>query len=161
MKLSKNFTLEELIKSNTAKRLGIENKPNKEGIIKLRILATALLQPLRERLGVLRVSSGFRSKELNKIITGHNKGSQHCECEAVDLIYVKRGKIDNIMIFQTLIDLNLDFDQCILEYGDGTKECDPIFPDWVHLSYKITGNRKQVLVAYKDKNNKTKYRFKN
>ena len=48
MKLSKNFTLAELTKSNTALRLGIDNTPNKEGIYKLRILATTLLQPLKE-----------------------------------------------------------------------------------------------------------------
>ena len=160
MKLSKNFTLQELIRSNTAERLGINNLPNKEGIIKLRLLATLLLQPLRERLGVLRVTSGFRSRELNKIITGHNKGSQHCECEAADLVYIRRGKPDNLMIYQALIDLDLDFDQCILEYGDATKDCDPTNPSWIHISLKMTDNRKQVLIAYKDKNNKTKYRTK-
>ena len=44
---------------------------------------------------------------------------------------------------------NLHFDQCIAEF----------LPEgWIHISYKICDNRKEVLVAYKDDNNKTKYR---
>ena len=70
MKLSKNFTLQELIKSNTALRLGIDNTPSKEGIMKLTILATSVLQLLRDRIGALRITSGYRSPELNKAIGG-------------------------------------------------------------------------------------------
>lgn len=157
MKLSKNFTLQELIKSNTALRLGIDNTPSKEGIMKLTILATSVLQLLRDRIGALRITSGYRSPELNTAIGGSNK-SQHTKCEAVDIQYVKRGRMDNLLIYQALIDLDIDFDQCILEFGDSTKTSDPTSPAWIHLSYKITDNRRQVLVAYKDDNNKTKYR---
>ena len=157
MKLSKNFTLQELIKSNTALRLGIDNTPSKEGIMKLTILATSVLQLLRDRIGALRITSGYRSPQLNTAIGGSNK-SQHTKCEAVDIQYVKRGRMDNLLIYQALIDLDIDFDQCILEFGDSTKTSDPTSPAWIHLSYKITDNRKQVLVAYKDDNNKTKYR---
>ena len=157
MKLSKNFTLQELIKSNTALRLGIDNTPSKEGIMKLTILATSVLQLLRDRIGALRITSGYRSPELNTAIGGSNK-SQHTKCEAVDIQYVKRGRMDNLMIYQALIDLDIDFDQCILEFGDSTATSDPTSPAWIHLSYKITNNRRQVLVAYKDDNNKTKYR---
>ena len=157
MKLSKNFTLQELIKSNTALRLGIDNTPSKEGIMKLTILATSVLQLLRDRIGALRITSGYRSPELNTAIGGSNK-SQHTKCEAVDIQYVKRGRMDNLMIYQALIDLDIDFDQCILEFGDSTATSDPTSPAWIHLSYKITDNRRQVLVAYKDDNNKTKYR---
>ena len=157
MKLSKNFTLQELIKSNTALRLGIDNTPSKEGIMKLTILATSVLQLLRDRIGALRITSGYMSPELNTAIGGSNK-SQHTKCEAVDIQYVKRGRMDNLLIYQALIDLDIDFDQCILEFGDSTKTSDPTSPAWIHLSYKITDNRKQVLVAYKDDNNKTKYR---
>jgi|TARA_Y100000289_G_scaffold41797_1_gene41436 hypothetical protein len=157
MKLSKNFTLQELIKSNTALRLGIDNTPSKEGIMKLTILATSVLQLLRDRIGALRITSGYRSPQLNTAIGGSNK-SQHTKCEAVDIQYVKRGRMDNLMIYQALIDLDIDFDQCILEFGDSTATSDPTSPAWIHLSYKITDNRRQVLVAYKDDNNKTKYR---
>jgi hypothetical protein len=157
MKLSKNFTLQELTKSNTALRLGIDNTPSKEGIMKLTILATSVLQLLRDRIGALRITSGYRSPELNTAIGGSNK-SQHTKCEAVDIQYVKRGRMDNLLIYQALIDLDIEFDQCILEFGDSTATSDPTSPAWIHLSYKITDNRRQVLVAYKDDNNKTKYR---
>ena len=160
MRISKNFTLSELTKSNTATRLGISNTPDKEGIHKLRLLAIELLQPLRNVVGALRVTSGYRSESLNKAIGGSNK-SQHTKCEAVDLQFVKRGKMDNMKIFNAIINHALEFDQCILEFGGATAEKDSDNPDWIHLSWKVTENRRQILVAYKDENNKTKYRQPN
>ena len=157
MRLSKNFTLKELTRSNTALRLGIDNEPSKEGIYKLTLLATQILQPLRDSLGALRVTSGYRSFVLSEAI-GSSSRSQHCRYEAVDLQYFKRGKMDNIKIYQALKELALPFDQVILEFGDSTEYVDPENPAWVHLSYTINDNRCQELVAYKDKNNKTKYR---
>ena len=160
MRLSKNFTLQELIYSSTALRLGIDNSPTKEGVLKLTLLATELLQPIRERLSApIRITSGYRSPQLSEAI-GSSANSQHCRYEAVDMQFVKRGKMDNLLIYQALIDLDLDFDQCILEFGDSTQYLDPTNPDWIHLSWKISDNRKQVLIAYKDENNKTKYRPK-
>tara|TARA_R100000781_G_scaffold91724_1_gene56790 strand:- start:813 stop:1340 length:528 start_codon:yes stop_codon:yes gene_type:complete len=167
MKASKNFLISELCYSSTALRLGIDNTPTKEGIFKLTLLATTVLQPLRDRLGALRITSGYRSPQLNKAIGGSfsidDKGnyipkSQHCRYEAIDMQYVKRGKMDNLMIYQALIDLDLDFDQCILEFGNSSATQDPTHPSWIHLSWKVSDNRRQVLVAYKDDNNKTKYR---
>ena len=159
MILSKNFTLEELTKSNTALRLGINNKPSKEGILKLTLLATSLLQPIRDTIGPIRITSGYRSPILSETI-GSSSNSQHCRYEAVDLQFVKRGIMDNLMIYQALVDLDLEFDQCILEFGNGTEYIDPTYPAWVHLSWKVSDNRNQVLIAYKDINNKTKYRAK-
>tara|TARA_R110002020_G_scaffold80470_2_gene200764 strand:- start:35 stop:562 length:528 start_codon:yes stop_codon:yes gene_type:complete len=167
MKISKNFTLNEVTRSNTALRMGIDNTPSKEHILKLRLLATEFLQPLRDRIGALRVTSGYRSQELNKAIGGSYKiddngnyipKSQHCKAEAVDLQYFKRGRMDNYKIFRGIIEGSLEFDQIILEFGGATAERDSDYPDWVHISWKIKDNRRQVLVAYKDKNNKTKYR---
>ena len=158
MRLSKNFTLSELTRSNTALRLGIDNTPSKEHILKLRLLTAQLLQPLRDRLGVLKVTSGYRSPELNAVFG--SKKSQHMLAEAVDLQYFKRGKMDNLMIYQNIIDGSLEFDQMILEFGDSSATSDPLFPAWVHVSWKIKDNRRQILVAYKDENNKTKYRNK-
>ena len=159
MRISKNFTLAELTKSNTATRLGISNVPDKEGIHKLRLLATELLQPLRNAVGPLRVTSGYRSESLNAAIGGSNK-SQHTKCEAVDLQFVKRGSMDNMRIFNAIINRALEFDQIILEFGGATADKDSNNPDWIHLSWKVTGNRRQILVAYKDENNRTKYRPK-
>lgn len=169
MRISKNFTLAELTKSNTATRLGISNTPDKEGIHKLRLLATELLQPLRNAVGPLRVTSGYRSESLNKAIGGSFKLdengnyvalSQHCKCEAVDLQFVKRGSMDNMRIFNAIINHALEFDQIILEFGGATAHKDSDNPDWIHISWKVTGNRRQILVAYKDENNRTKYRPK-
>ena len=159
MRLTKNFTLQELIYSSTALRRNIDNTPTKEGIIKLRLLATSLLQPLRNEVGSIRITSGYRSPELSEVI-GSSSNSQHCRYEAIDCQYVKRGSMDNLKIYKALIDLDLDFDQCILEFGNPapTERLDTTHPAWIHLSWKISDNRKQVLVAYKDKNNKTKYR---
>ena len=159
MKLSKNFTLKELTRSNTALRLGIDNKPSKEGIYKLTILATEILQPLRDSLGALRVTSGYRSFVLSEAI-GSSSRSQHCRYEAVDLQYFKRGKMDNIKIYQALKELALPFDQVILEFGDATEYVDPENPAWIHISYTVNDNRCQELIAYKDINNKTQYRIK-
>ena len=156
MRLSKNFTLQELTYSATALRLGIDNDPSKEGILKLTLLATSLLQPLRERLGALRVTSGYRSFVLSEAI-GSSSRSQHCKYEAVDLQYVRRGKMNNLAIYNALIDLGLQYDQCILEFGKTTEYVDGE-PDWIHISWKVSGNRNQAIVAYKDINNKTKYR---
>lgn len=157
MKISKNFTLEELTRSNTALRMGIDNTPSKEHILKLRLLTTQFLQVLRDRIGALRVTSGYRSQELCEAI-GSNKFSQHAKAEAVDLQYFKRGRMDNYKIFRGIIEGSLEFDQIILEFGGATAERDSDYPNWVHVSWKIKDNRRQVLVAYKDKNNKTKYR---
>ena len=66
--------------------------------------------------------------------------------------------MDNIKIYETIKKLDLDFDQLILEFGDGTETKMPTSPAWIHISNKIIDNRKEVLVAYKDKNRKTKYR---
>ena len=160
MKLTKNFTLEELTRSNTALRLGLDNKPSKEGVLKLTLLASSVLQPLREVIGAIRITSGYRSVALNKAIGG-SSSSQHCKCEAVDLQYFKRGKMDNITMFNSFISLAIDFDQLILEFGGATETKDSDCPDWIHLSWKTENNRRQVLVAYKDENNKTKYRRPN
>ena len=158
MKLTKNFTLHELVKSNTALRLGINNTPTKEGVIKLRLLAANLLQPIRERLSApIRITSGYRSPELSAVI-GSSENSQHCRYEAIDCQFIKRGKMDNLKIYKALIDLDIDYDQCILEFGGATLDRDSECPDWIHISWKMSDNRRQTLVAYKDDHNKTRYR---
>jgi len=159
MRFTKNFTLQEMIYSSTALRRNIDNTPTKEGVIKLRLLAASLLQPIRDSIGSIRITSGYRSPQLSEAI-GSSSNSQHCRYEAVDCQYVKRGIMDNLKIYKTLIEKDLDFDQCILEFGNPapTELLDTDYPAWIHLSWKITDNRRQVLVAYKDENNKTKYR---
>lgn len=144
MQLSKNLSLKEATKSNTASRLGIKNEPEQWEINNLRAVAENVFQPLRDHFGVpIGVSSGYRSKKLNKAIGG-SKYSQHMIGEALDLDADIYGRITNADIFNYIKD-NLEWDQMIWEFGDDEE------PNWVHVSYKEAGrNRKQIKRAYRD-----------
>ena len=83
MNLTRNFTLQELIKSDTAIRLGIDNNPNSDQVEKLKQLCENVLQPVRDHFGRVKVTSGFRTIELCKAI-GSSEKSQHAKAEAVD-----------------------------------------------------------------------------
>jgi len=152
MKLSKNLYLSEVTKSRTAKRLGISNEPTKEHLVNLQILAEKIFQPLRDYYNSpIYISSGYRSKALNEAIGG-SKSSQHCKGQAIDIDRDAYSLPNNGQIFE-FIKNNLEFDQLIWEFGSNTN------PDWVHVSYNTNGSqRKQILVAYKDSNNRTKYK---
>lgn len=144
MRLSKNLTLKEAIKSNTASRLGIDNTPEDWEIHNLRAVAENVFQPIRDHFGVpIGVSSGYRSKELNKAIGG-SKYSQHMIGEALDIDADIFGRVTNAEIFN-FVKNNLEWDQMIWEFGDDKE------PNWVHISYKESGkNRKQIKRAYRD-----------
>jgi hypothetical protein len=144
MKLSRNLSLKEATKSNTATRLGIKNEPEQWEINNLRAVAENIFQPVRDHFGVpIGVSSGYRCKELNKAIGG-SKYSQHMIGEALDIDADIYGKVTNAEIFN-YIKNNLEWDQMIWEFGDDEE------PNWVHVSYKEAGqNRKQLRRAYRD-----------
>jgi len=144
MKLSKNLSLKEATKSNTATRLGIKNEPEQWEINNLRAVAENIFQPVRDHFGVpIGVSSGYRCKELNTAIGG-SKYSQHMIGEALDIDADIYGKVTNAEIFN-YIKNNLEWDQMIWEFGDDEE------PNWVHVSYKEAGtNRKQLRRAYRD-----------
>ena len=136
-----------MCKSNTASRMGLKNHATPEVINNLQHLVQFVLQPLREKLGAIRITSGYRSPQLNRAIKG-SRNSAHKRGEASDIIIVRDGKMDNKLIFDAVIELDLEFDQMIWEFGG----------KWIHISYVKNNNRKQILEAYKDDNNKTKYR---
>lgn len=144
MKLSRNLTLKEAVKSNTATRLGIDNKPDEWDIENLKAIAENIFQPIRDHFGVpIGVSSGYRGKDLNKAIGG-SKYSQHMTGEALDIDADIHGKVTNADIFK-FVKNNLHWDQMIWEFGDDEE------PNWVHISYKPSGgNRKQIKRAYRD-----------
>ena len=139
MKLSKNFTLQEMVHSYTAVKKGLLNEPNEAQIENLRILCENVLQPLRDALGPIYISSGFRSVELNTAIGG-SSSSQHCALKgaASDIDMGKR----NAEVFNYIKD-HLVWDQMIWEFGDDEN------PSWVHVSYNEGNNRKQILKAIK------------
>ena len=140
MKLSKNLSLSEVLVSQTAKRLNLSNEPTKEHLDNLTDIALNIFQPLRDGLNVpIYVSSGYRSKELNKAIRGSSKTSQHLKGQALDLDADVYGRVTNLEIFKFIRD-NLDFDQLILECvsDDGTG-------GWIHVSYNKGNNRGKVM----------------
>ena len=149
MRISKNLTLAEVVKSATAKRKGISNEPTIEHLENLKALAENIFQPLRNHFAVpITVSSGYRSAELNKLIGGSSTKSQHCKGEAIDIdVY---GNLTNAEVFSYLRE-HTNFDQLIWEFGDDEN------PNWVHCSYKRDGrNRGEVLRAIRV-NGKVRY----
>ena len=142
VRLSKNFALSELTKSATAERLGVDNTPNLYHLVSLTHLAINILQPVRDKFGVITINSGYRSPALNAKVGG-SKASQHCNGQAGDFESFSTPNPDLAL----WISKNLDFDQIILEFYDGV---DPN-SGWVHCSYNLMGNRGKILTALKTK----------
>ena len=148
MNLSRNFTLQELIKSDTAIRKGIDNNPNADQIEKLKRLCENVLQPVRDQFGRVKVTSGFRSPELCLAI-GSSIDSQHTKAEAADFECVG---VDNAEVADWVY-RNCQTDQLILEYYT------PGEPNsgWIHASWVEFNPRAQYLRAYRE-DKKTKYK---
>ena len=148
LRLSQNFWLSELTKSSTADRLGIENEPTTEEIVTLTVLTHHVLQPVRDKFGVITVNSGYRGPELNAKVGG-SKTSQHCFGMAADFeqLGTPNGEVAE------WISKELDFDQLILEfYTKGQPNS-----GWVHCSFNKDGsNRRDIKTALRV-NKKTKY----
>ena len=136
MKLTKNFSLEEMYRSETARRCGIDNKPQTEEVVEnLRALCLEVLQPLRDHLGKpVAVSSGYRCKDLNKKVGGV-ENSQHLKGEAADIKVRDREELIDVMRY--IMD-ETDFDQLIREKSGST--------EWVHVSHKRNGNNRRMVL---------------
>ena len=148
MNLSRNFSLQELTKSDTAIRKGIDNNPNADQIEKLKALCENILQPVRDHFGRVKVTSGYRSVELCTAI-GSSVNSQHAKAEAADFECIG---VDNAELFDW-IKSNLTPDQLILEfYTPGEPNS-----GWIHCSLIPDQPRASFLHAYKSEG-KTKYK---
>ncbi len=148
MNLSRNFSLQELTKSDTAIRKGINNNPNAGQIEKLKELCENILQPVRDHFGRVKITSGFRSEELCLAI-GSSVNSQHAKAEAADFECMG---VDNAELADWIYQ-NLPFDQLILEfYTPGEPNS-----GWIHCSFVPEGRRASFLHAYKNEG-KTKYK---
>ena len=146
MKISQHLTLAELIRSESAKRLGISNMPTPEHIENLKELAENIFEPIREHFKhPIHISSGYRSQALNAAIGG-SLNSQHSRGMAID-IDMDGTIIKNSAIFEYA--KTLPFDQLIAEFPKNGE------PNWIHISYSPL-HRKQILVAKKI-DGKTKY----
>ncbi len=146
MKLSQNFSLRELTKSQTAERKGIPNEPSEEHIENLKLLCTKILQPIRDEFGIVSVSSGYRSPALCEAL-GSKSTSQHARGQAADF---ECYGIANNKLFEWATK-NLTFDQAILEFYTGEPES-----GWIHMSYNEDNNRDETLRAFRE-NNKVVY----
>jgi len=147
--ISDHVSYREAIRSNTAKRLGINNTPNDDQLKNMELLAEKVFEPLRDYVkGPIRINSFFRCEKLN-IAIGGSKSSQHMTGEAVD-IDDTHGFKTNAEMFNYIVE-NLSFDQLIWEFGDDNN------PAWIHVSYvSDVSNRQRVMRAIKI-NGKTKY----
>ena len=118
MKLSNNFSLKEMVASQTAERKGINNNPSEDHMDNLKLLCEKVLQPVRDHFGkVVSVSSGYRSEELCEAI-GSSKTSQHAKGQAADFEIFGVSNQELVI----WIDKNLDYDQMILEFWKGPDE---------------------------------------
>jgi len=168
MRITKNFSLHELVYSTSAIHAGIDQEDHLDNNAVARITALTLniLQPIRDQFGPTKINSCFRSKPLNDLINGSPK-SQHCcfgeHTHAAADVEIISEKVSNMELAEWIRD-NLDFDQLILEnykpnrISKITGKKEGPNSGWVHVSYSSVGeNRKQILRMVKDKNGKAKY----
>ena len=148
MKLTNNFTLEELTKSETALRRNLDNTPTVEVVENLQALATHVLQPVRDHFAKgVKVNSGYRAPEVNAAVGG-SRTSDHTRGMAAD---IEIPGLPNYDLAKWIED-NLAYTQVILEFYTQR------IPDsgWVHVSYDPANLKKQSLTAVK-KDGKTIY----
>ena len=145
-KLTPHFSLRELVRSDTAARLGIDNTPSEEYTRNLTVLCQEVLERVREKFGAVRVNSGYRSLALNMSvnpITTSSKISKHCLGQAADF---EVDGVANVTLAEWCRDNLPEWDQIILEFytpGDPNS-------GWVHVSFVKGKNRKEVLTAVRE-----------
>ena len=136
--LSEHFTLKEMCQSGTAIRMNIKNIPDKRTVERLQALCINVLEPIRRRFGVLRITSGYRCQELNKAVGGAQY-SQHIRGEAAD-IHISSMEVGRKMY--DFIRKNTPFDQLIFEHSKSTGAT------WIHVSYSEVLMRKYAIAYY-------------
>ena len=137
-RLSPHFSLDEFTRSQTASRRGIDNRVEPGSTIHthLTALCRLLLQPIRDGLGPVHITSGYRSPNLNAAIGGSST-SQHADGLAADIVVSGYSPLE---VCRWVVRNNLPYDQLIHEFGR-----------WVHLSIAAAGDarRGEQLTAYK------------
>lgn len=129
----KYFKLEEFVRSETASKFNIDNTPDKYAISNLDKLVKNVLDPMRESFGgPIKVTSGYRSYLLNKMVGGV-KTSQHMSGKAADIVPIGKTFNDFLKFIEEWLK-DKEFDQCIIEKS-GDKR-------WIHISYNEGHNRK-------------------
>ena len=138
--MDRQVSLKELLFSETATRLGIDNTPTDQILINLQTLIYEVIEPIVNQFGDIKITSGYRSPELCKAI-GSSTTSQHTLGQAVDCEVLG---VPNKELADWVVN-HLQFDQCILEFW----KPEEINSGWVHISYNKSNNRKMYLRAYK------------
>ena len=132
--ISEHISYNEATLSPTAIRNGIKNEPNDIQLENMKLVAEKLFEPIREKYGKpIKINSFFRCEELNKKVGG-SASSQHTALNGAAIDISGGSKEENKKLFE--IAKEFDFDQLINEYDFS----------WVHISYKLKGNRNQILV---------------
>ncbi len=138
--MDRQVSLKELLFSETATRLGIDNTPTDQILINLQTLIYEVIEPIINKFGDIKITSGYRSPELCKAI-GSSTTSQHTLGQAVDCEVIG---VPNKQLADWVVN-HLEFDQCILEFW----KPEETNSGWVHISYNKGNNRKMYLRAYK------------
>lgn len=134
--LGKRFTYAEMLNYRE------DNIPNLEQTINLTQLCCNVLDLIRDKFGMVTITSGFRNEVYNRKVGGA-KNSQHTKGQAADFII----KDVNLKDVYKWIIANLEYDQVIFEVSGNKK--------WIHISYNINNNRKENLIYI----NGTYYRY--
>ena len=138
MKLSKNFTLEELIYSSTANAKGIRNYPSPMEIENLRRLCVEVLQPIRDKYGKpIYINSGYRNPALNRAVKG-SQTSQHLTGSAADVDVANNRELWDVIV-SLIRSGRITVGQLIWEKGNN------IAPDWIHISLPTQFKKNQIL----------------
>lgn len=123
-RLSPNFTLEQMIYSETAIEKQIDNTPNAEQRDNLKQLCNKVLEPIYTQICKFDVSSGFRGDNLNKVIPGASTGSAHKDGQASDIVPIGKNVEE---VYKLIKKSNIPFTKMIHE-----------FSNWIHISYDKT-----------------------
>lgn len=134
--ISPHCSYREATFSITAERRGIDNTPPPAALDNMRLVAAQCFEPIREQFGPIRITSFYRSPALNKAIGG-SQTSDHCLGRSIDVEDIEGANADLFAWAR----VHLVFDQLISEFGTAEE------PAWVHISYRPSGNRQQVLRA--------------
>ena len=133
-----NFTFQELINSDTAKKNKINNYPDIKHLDNLLNLIVFCLQPIRDIINKpMIITSGYRTQQLNAILGGA-KNSHHCRGMAVDFV-IKNMSVEQIV--DKIRKSNIKFTQLIEEHSKSDT--------WVHISYD-NNNLKCEVLRYKN-----------
>lgn len=152
MKISKNFSLGEVCKSDAASRGGWDNTPGLDEICSITALIHQCIQPIRDAMGrPIRVNSCFRNLETNRAI-GSGDGSSHRAQNGFAAMDFEIMGFDNKELAREIVKILPWWSDLILEFYD-EKIKDPVLradSGWIHLSYNRSGeNRNQIRRAFR------------